>query len=264
VRSEDPLALLITEYSKSEPISVKGINFVNEYFDATFIYNYSGRADRYKRKFDDLGIKNCITSIPNIPTECPVNHRIIYYLKDIIKTAKTYNYKRINIIGDVLLIHQALGNTFYYLQDQIRSVDWHILQYCSIDHKYHDKSSLPLNWQFYLDTNPDLAFTTESDTISHWESVGEIQGRIPGPSVQSTDSNNTLAFAIKSEVYDLLEGNLNLILNARPEVAGSMPIFDFRENARHKAMTVPNLFVQTKTGKTIARSLRWHLPNYAF
>jgi hypothetical protein len=213
---------------------------------------------------DELGVKNCIVSIPNIPRDCPGNHRIIYYLKDIIATAKKHKYKRINIVGDVLLIHRTLGNSFYYLKDQINKNDWHILQYCCMDHKYRGKQIF--NWQYYLDTNPDLTFTTETESISHWGSIGELQGRPPGPAVVETDSNNTLAFAISSEVYTLLEENLNLILDARPEVARSMPIFDFRENTdRHpKVMTIPNLFVRPKTGKTVARSLRWHLANYAF
>jgi hypothetical protein len=163
----------------------------------------------------------------------------------------------------VLLIHQSLGNVIYYLRNGIKSTEWNILQYCCMDHKYAPGNN-GFDWQFYIDSNPDLTFTSESEAVAHWESVGRIQGRNPEAKLVPNISNNTLAFAITSEVYEAIKQNLDLIISARPEV--QIGIFDFqKDNTKYpKFMTIPNLFVRPKIGKTIAQSLRWYMTNYDF
>jgi len=262
---DDPLAKLITEYSRADPISNKGIKFFNDYFDATFIYNFANRASRYQRKFKELGINNCYVSAPSMPTECPASLRIVHFLKDIVQTAKARNYHRINILCDVLLIHNTLGNVIYYLERSIRDVDWHILQYCCMDHKYQ-RDKLNFDWQYYLDTNPDINYSEQTEATNHWCSIGEIQGRVPQATVVRTDSNNTLAFAITSDLYDPLLQNLELLLGTDSDLAKTMSVFDFREhNCDHpKAMTIPNLFIRPKTGNLVAKTLKWHIANYTF
>jgi len=264
MESDDPLAKLITEFSRAEPISAKGISFFNEYFDATFIYNFANRASRYQRKLNELGIKNCLVSAPSIP-ECSPSLRIVHFLKDIVQTAKACNYHRINILCDILLIHNALGNVIYYLQHDIRETDWDILQYCCMDHKYQ-RDKLGFDWQYYLDTNPDINYSEQADAVNHWRTIGEIQGRVPQAAVVRTDSNNALAFSITSKVYDPLLQNLELLLNTDPDLAKTMSVFDFREHNRDhpKAMTIPNLFIRPKTGNIVAKSLKWHVANYTF
>lgn len=257
---EDPLAKLITEYAKSEPISDKGIKFMNEHFDATYIYNYSGRAERYKKYLEKEGIHNCIVIAPDIPVGTPANLKIVYYLKSVLDSANKNKYNRINVIGDVVLIHKELGNVMFYLKSMISKQPWNVLQYCCMDHKH--RSRLSFDWQCYLDTNPDLTYTTESEAAQHWESIGSLQGRVPCAMTVPTDSNNTLAFALNSTVYPLLERHLDQILNMDKDAAKKIGVLDFK--GVDKAMALPNLFILPKTGRKLAQSMKWFSANYAF
>jgi len=228
VLDADPLLSLINEYAKTETMADSAVNKFNQLFDATFIYNWSGRAERYKNKLTGLGIKNCIVSNPSIPdwttdtgTDTGAGNaqqRAAYFLMDIIDTACANGYRQINVVADVLLFHRNFGNVLHYAISEIQQTDWKLLQYCVSDRSPPINNQL--DWQFYLDTNPDLHYTTETEAIEHWETLGALQGRVPSSQVVETESSNTLAFAIKSDIFPLLRDNLNLALGSNTNMGG--------------------------------------------
>jgi hypothetical protein len=251
-----PLVDLITKYNNTESIGSKALKGFNSIFDATYIYNFTGKADRLKEKLNNIGIKNCHVSSPVIPSNKEECYRLTYFLNDIINHAKTHNYKKINIIADVVSVHKAFAETLYYIMSDIETIDWKLLQYCCMDHK--DKNS-NFNWQFYLDSNPDLTITTESNAAEHWNTLGQLQGRVCGPNITTTLSNNTLAFAIKDDIYDDILSKLDEMNNESAEKIATMGVFT---DIPIKHVSIPNLFILARTGQTICKSLRWYKPNY--
>ena len=256
ITREKELKKLIESF-QTKSTSQKGIDTLNNVVSATYIYNYSGKGSRYVNKLKSLGINNCRLSNPKIPNNCKNHLKAIYYIKDIINDARAHQYGKINIIADVVLYHKNIAKIFHHLADCLEQ-DWLMLQYCCIDHKHKD-TKIPFNWQFYLDTNEDIKnIASETDAILHWETSGCKVGRVPGYLSCETQSHNTLAFALSSKVYDILEERLNVILDSDVEKSKKMGIFD----GIHRNVIVPNIFILPQTGTAVAKSFKWYKPNY--
>ena len=235
------------------------MDLANETFDATYIYNFSGRAKRIASKMSAIGIKNCKISNPSMPNGCPNHLRAHYYIKDIIRDMKENKYEKVNIIADVLLSHNKIGDLFGYLIPSLTQ-NWDIIQYSSADHRYRNLN-LPFNWEFYLKLHDDINTDfDESSAKCHWDTVGMNSGRIPGFIITSTESNNTLAFAISSNIVSKIEQRMEHILGMDVEKSKKIGILDIKCS---KIMTVPNLFILPNTGNAVCKSLKWYKPNYS-
>ena len=244
-RPHASLADLINQYN-NEPEHPACKTF-NDIFEATFVFNHCGRAEQCVKYLRSVGVQNCFVVDPVYPEGCPPNKRAIYYMVDIIQTAREEGYKTINVIADVVQIHKVFFEAFEALVPQITGTRWDILQYCCVDHVAPADANL--DWEFYLNTNPDLRaaqINTEQKARQHWNECGMNQGRTGIPDLVPTKSSNTLAFAMKSTVFVELAKNLELALSQVQET----PLFDFR--GRHVIkMTRPNLFMAPNSNSLV-------------
>lgn len=235
--------------------------------DATFVYDFAGRSREFVAKLGKLGIKRCtsIRATKSAPIDMgsnpvEISKRIAKYMLQIITIARRNGYATVNVVADLLLMHKSFKQAFFHMSDEIHSGNWEILQYCCQDHKVSTQTDF--DWNFYLDTNQDLGeITSEGAAREHFTHRGAAEGRVGAAKLVHTNSNNTLAFALRSSIYSRLEGQVLKALNSSKEVG----LFDFgdeRNSTRY--MTYPNLFILPGTSVGTARALNWHRDNYTF
>ncbi len=228
----------------------------NDTFEATFIFNYAGRAERCAKYLTDLGIHNCIVIDTPIPKGYDTNRKANCYLREILAISRKMNYKVINVIADFLCINKTFFDTLSYIFNDIQSGSWDILQYCSSDHTH--QPNYDVNWDYYIKCNPDLkqlGISTEQRALQHYRDKGSRQGRVGICELVGTSSNNILAFAMKYTVFNKLQENLDKAEHSK----GELPLFDFHKTS---LMTVPNLFIIPNTPAANRVSLRWHAGSY--
>jgi hypothetical protein len=251
------LADLIRQYNDSENGADGSVaTQFNQIFDATFIYNYTGKAEKCAKYLTDLGINNCIVIDTPIPKGYDTNRKANCYLADILEISRELNYRTINVIADFLYINKLFFDTLVYIFNDVQLHNWDLLQYCCSDHMH--QPNYGVDWEYYLRCNPDLkqlGIDTEQRAAQHYRDKGCKQGRVGKCELAPTQSSNILAFAMRNSIFDKMTENLERANQVRQEI----PLFDFSKIA---LMTVPNLFIVPNTPAASRISLKWHAGSY--
>jgi hypothetical protein len=247
---------------KDEKEIITNAHNFNKFFDATFIMDFTGKGQEYAEQLCKLNIQKCIVISPELPDDCKTKDRIVYYLHTIIDIAKEYNYNKINIISDHLLMHTAFFSIFDLIINKLNTEEWEIIHYCS-NKDLNIKQTADLdnfNWNTYITLNPDLSKlskSTKTQATQDWISRGIHLGRFSRPDIVSSDSNNILAFAVKSSCFDVILQQMKDMLASPTEI----PLLNLKEDK--KFVILPNLFIIPNTNATLAKSLKWLPTLYA-
>ena len=242
----------LTETQEPEPLTK--IQEINKYFDATFVINFTGKGIKCAETLTALGINNCIVVSPDLPDKYAQKNKIVYYLDSLIETAKEESYQTINIIADHLLIHTCFIDVLYLSLPKFKETDWEFIHYCCNNHKYENitPNIKDYDHQTYLTLNPDLPESIKQNkpkALQDWFTNCKHNSRYCKTELLPSISNNILACAIKSCIFDNTLDNLKTMLKSSKEI----PLF----STSKKYMMCPNLFIVPNTGASIMKQLRW-------
>jgi hypothetical protein len=243
---KDRLTSLLQQYGEdrvdeasSEIDKSRVIEDFNKLFNGTYIFNFSGKGVKVAKYLTRLGVKNCVVVDPVLPPNCPAIHKILYYVNDVIELAEERGDQTINVIADIVNVHRCFFEIFNTLMSSVQQDCWDILQYSCTDSAPNVQGT-DFDYGFYLASNPDLSvkeLNNETRARSHWTTKGFRAGKVANGKLALTNSNNTIAFAMKSTAFKTLKDNIRSAMASKKEV----PFMNVNGRLTKKMM-VPNLF----------------------
>jgi hypothetical protein len=228
-----------------------------EQFPAVYVLDLTGRAIAIAGQLDKLGLRNCVVIQSIVPTEANSRDRLGYYLFDALEHAQEQGYGAVLIVQDNVQVHKRFLEAYAFLDSAVRTLEWDILHFSSVDHRYDTPQPNDPDLAFYRATGCDLQplmLDHDQRLRQHWNTHGKSVGRCGRAELLKTRASSPIAFAVRATQFDELRRRL---IAARTEGHEFNPDFGDR-----RYLTNPNLFLFKGLAPQQYRERRWVASQY--